>query len=88
MVTLKWIFAIALIVIASNADARSPPRPSPGQVDESAADCPQICPALYRPVCATLPNGSKMSFSNSCQLNVAVCSKQIPAVRSQQEGDC
>ncbi|XP_005190967.1 vasotab [Musca domestica] len=96
MASSKWIFTIALFVIVAavlpnvaEAQRGRPGRPGrPGQGNQGAADCPQICPALYSPVCVTLTNGSKMSFSNSCELNVAVCTKRVPGVRSQQPGDC
>ncbi|XP_073820171.1 uncharacterized protein [Musca autumnalis] len=98
MASSKWFVTLALIVIVAIAlpnfaEAQRGGRPGrgrPGQAAEQgpAADCPQICPALFSPVCATLTNGRKMQFSNSCEMNVAVCTKRVPGVRSSQPGDC
>jgi hypothetical protein len=36
--------------------------------------CPQICPAIYAPVCGkSIIDGSYRTFGNSCELGVANC---------------
>lgn len=78
VVALIAIFAIALPNIADAQRGRGPGGPRGGQGGQRGqADCPAICPALFSPVCATLVNGQKMQFSNSCELNVATCQNKI-----------
>lgn len=45
-------------------------------IDANPADCPQICPALYAPVCAT-DGRTYQEFVNPCQLKVSACNMYL-----------
>ena len=60
--------------------------PPPGEPMAGATQCeeprPQVCTADYRPVCATLADGSQKTYSNGC----SACGD--PAVGAWVEGEC
>lgn len=72
MISLKFLLTLALMAFI----AITLPQSSEAQRNRRA-DCPQICPALYSPVCATLKNGSRMDFANACASNAAACQQKL-----------
>lgn len=48
-----------------------------GLQQQQGSNCPEFCPEIFSPICATLTNGRKMQFSNSCDMNVAVCQRRV-----------
>uniref|UniRef100_A0A1I8NN40 Kazal-like domain-containing protein n=1 Tax=Stomoxys calcitrans TaxID=35570 RepID=A0A1I8NN40_STOCA len=70
MAYFKLIFTLAFIAIMALANL-------PSMAEAQRRKCPDICPAVFSPVCATLNNGSRRQFSNSCTLDVAVCKENL-----------
>ena len=68
----------------SSASLNHDSKPEDSAVDEKMTPCPeprpQICTMDYRPVCATLQDGSVKTYSNGC----SACTD--PAVTGYQEG--
>lgn len=75
---LTFLFIVILAISLLNIAAAQ--RRRPGQQEGGAqqgSNCQDFCPFVLRPVCATLTNGKKMEFSNSCQMEVAVCKRTV-----------
>ncbi|XP_059219597.1 turripeptide Gsp9.3-like [Stomoxys calcitrans] len=80
MASFKLIFTLAFIAIMALANL-------PSMAEAQRRKCPDVCTFIYSPVCATLNNGSRRQFSNSCTLDVAVCKENL-RVKSSRPGKC
>lgn len=40
-------------------------------------ECPEICPLYYSPVCCTYPDGTTVSYDNSCLASADNCKRGI-----------
>ncbi|XP_075163723.1 turripeptide Gsg9.2-like [Haematobia irritans] len=80
MASLKWVFTLTFLVILALANF-------PKSVDAQRRKCPQICPAVYSPVCATLSDGSRRQFPNKCSMTVAACTQNL-RIKTSRPGTC
>ncbi|XP_075144578.1 enhancer of split M1 protein-like [Haematobia irritans] len=81
MASMKWIFTLTIIAIFALINF-----PNTAEA-QNRAGCPEFCPEIYSPVCATFPNGQRKQFSNSCDMNRAVCQTK-KRITSSVNGEC
>ncbi|KAK3848556.1 MAG: hypothetical protein J3R72DRAFT_429240 [Linnemannia gamsii] len=72
---LRLTILAGLLVVVS-VDASPIPASIPQGHDSASTikkPCPNLCPLIYKPVCAKNKYGEKRTFSNSCALGVYNC---------------
>ena len=62
---LEWLIPLPLL-LAACASTDTPINSMPSNAILCEAPRPQICTADYRPVCASLEDGSRRTYANGC----------------------
>ncbi|XP_059217838.1 turripeptide Gli9.1-like [Stomoxys calcitrans] len=78
MVSIKWIFTLALIFVLGIFNL---------VVAQATEDCPTVCPYILNPICATLSDGTKHFHPNPCDAASVACASKLKMV-SYTPGNC